>query len=359
MDDYTLLMQRTARCETIADVLTLLEECRDSYQSWQSFLSGLLDNAGMSYGRFSAICGISKNTIKKWCTQGGCPRDRDAFLRVGFGASMAPEAVSSMLSRFGGYGGLNPRDPFDAICMFCLQKRCRGDLRYDYAAAEALYRRLLPDPRRGGAITATTTKLASRILSIDTVQEFEAFFQNYRADFCSRKTKLERYLREYLTMRRLEAGRDRGRIASLHSLQLPSEVEKQLSILKQHGIVPRRRSLIALGLHLNMTLEELDLLLQYAGMDPLCVRDRLECVLIYALQQLSLTHPELALGNATALLAITCDGATRQRCTALAQEYWQASYQCEEEDIQSVAQYVRLVLEQMELEEAESLLPLL
>ena len=351
--------QEADRCESVSEVLALLDESGEAAAGWQTFITEVLDGTGLSYSRFAALCGISRNTLKKWCTQGGAPKSRDTLVKIGFGAAMEPAAVSSMLSRYGGYCGLNPRDPFDAVCIFCLHCRCAGDSRFDYGAAEALYRRLLPETDSCGTITSTTTVLMARILTINTEEEFTRFFQEYGADLCSRKLKLERYLDEFLTIRRLEAGRDDGKATSLHGLQLPEAVEKQISILKCHGVVPRRKNLIALGLHLGMTLEELDLLLEYAGMERLWARDRLEAVLIYALQHLALTHPELALGNATALLAITCDAATRRRCSDLAQEYWNACYRSEEEDIQGVAQYVRQILSQLELEEAADLLQLL
>ena len=120
----------------------------------------------------------------------------------------------------------------------------------------------------------------AHLSAVDTEAGFAAFLRTFGPELTGRKQKLERYLEEYITVHRLEAGRDGG--GSLHSLGLPPWAEKQLSMLRRHGIVPRRRSLIALGLHLNMTLEELDVLLRYAGMDPLRVRDRLECGLIYA-----------------------------------------------------------------------------
>ena len=337
-----------SRCETVADVLMLLEEDCSGEDTWQTFFTGVLDATGLSYGRFAARCGLSKNTVKRWSLQGGAPKSRDTYLKVGFGAAMTPETVSAMLSRYGGYCGLNPRDPFDACCIFCLRKQ---------AAAEALHRDVTAEEPMEGPSTMTTTTLMSHLTTVDTEREFQLFLQEFGPELTGRKQKLERYLEEYLTAYRLAASREGG--GSLHSLGLPAQVEKQLSLLKCHGIVPRRRNLTALGLHLNMTLEELDVLLQYAGMDPLRPRDQLECVLIYALQQLALTHPELALGNATALLAVTRDAATRRRCTELAQEYWQAGYRSEGEDVESVAAYVRCVLEQLDLEEAEELLRLL
>lgn len=345
------------RCETVADVLALLGEPEGWNAPWQDFFAALLDGSGLSYSRFAAQSGLSRNTIKAWRLGTGAPRSRDSFLKVGFGASMTPEAVSGMLSRYGGYCGLNPRDPFDAACIFCLRRRAGAGIDYRYADAAALYRRLLPEPPPADRSALSTTKLSAHLAAIDTEAAFAGFIQAYGTELCARKLKLERFLGDFLTMRRLEAARDGG--GSLHSLQLPARVEKQLSALKRHGIVPRRRDLIALGLHLGMTLTEADAMLEYAGMEPLSVRDRLEAVVIYALQQLALTHPELALGNATGLLAVTRDAGTRRRCAQLAQEYWQNGYRSGPDDVESVARYVRAILERLELEEADALLPLL
>ena len=83
-----------SRCETVADVLMLLEEDCSGEDTWQTFFTGVLDATGLSYGRFAARCGLSKNTVKRWSLQGGAPKSRDTYLKVGFGAAMTPEAVS-------------------------------------------------------------------------------------------------------------------------------------------------------------------------------------------------------------------------------------------------------------------------
>ena len=54
--------------------------------------------------------------------------------------------------------------------------------------------------------------------------------------------------------------------------------------------------------------------------------------------------------------------ATRRRAAAAPswrRPHWQAGYQSEPEDVESVAGYVRHILEQLELEEADELLTLL
>ncbi len=210
-----------SRCETVADVLVLLEEDCSGEDTWQTFFTGVLDATGLSYGRFAARCGLSKNTVKRWSLQGGAPKSRDTYLKVGFGAAMTPEAVSAMLSRYGGYCGLNPRDSFDACCIFCLRKQAAGERGYDYAAAEDLYRNVTAEEPMEGPSTMTTTTLMSHLATVDTEREFQSFLQEFGPELTGRKQKLERYLEEYLTAYRLAAvAHDIGAVVpelSLHS----------------------------------------------------------------------------------------------------------------------------------------------
>ena len=63
-----------SRCETVTDVVVLLEEDCAGEDAWQTFFTGVLDATGLSYGRFAARCGLSKNTVKRWSLQGGAPK---------------------------------------------------------------------------------------------------------------------------------------------------------------------------------------------------------------------------------------------------------------------------------------------
>ena len=132
-----------------------------------------------------------------------------------------------------------------------------------------------------------------------------------------------------------------------------------ISSLKHRGIVPKRRHLIALGLRLEMTMPEMNTMLGYAGMEGLYARDKLECVLIYALQNLELLHPEVRLGNALQLMQITKNKEIRTQCSQIVEEYMERCYQGENGDWTEVAEYVCRILEELKLPEAEEMLTLL
>lgn len=55
-----------SQCETVAEVAALLADREGGDGGWQAYLTELLDRTGLSYGRFAARCGLSKNTVRRW-----------------------------------------------------------------------------------------------------------------------------------------------------------------------------------------------------------------------------------------------------------------------------------------------------
>lgn len=359
----TVTFERDAeRCETTAELRALLLRCGEQYIDWKGYINRLLDESGLSYAAFAARCGVSKNTLKKWCIEGGAPRCRDTYIKIGFGLKMDRQALDHMLIRYGGYPALYPKDLFDAVCIFALSKQgAAGE--YGFAFVQQLYERCLPEELRAGRDEEKTTAVLSRLLAVDTEAEFMRFAAKNPAFFHGRHEKLWQYLDDFARLRAQELSRGEQRCASLHALArqmgYPPDFEKMMSVLKLHGTVPRRERLIAAGLHLGMTLAELNHMLSLAGMERLYAKNKLECAIIYALQRLCLLHPELALSNAMQLMNVTREEHTRKECIALVEEYMAANYQSADEDWGEVKDYVRRVLAHLELGEAEELLSLL
>lgn len=358
-----LIEQEAGRCEDSEDLREILAQYDAHYLSWQSCINRLLDESGLSYNRFAEKCGISKNTLKKWCVEGGAPRCRNTFLKIGFGLGMEQGQIDRLLVRYGGYHGLYPKDLFDAVCIYVLKKRADGDERYSYAYAEALYERCLSEGPVEDADYLSTALVREQILGIDTEEDFVAFAEANSGLLSGKREKLNAYLRDFIALHQNEMARIAGTKVSLHAaasyMGLPPRFEKILSNLTRHGRVPRREQLIALGLHLEMTPAELDRLLVLADMEGLCAKNRLECILIYALQSLCLLHPELPFSNATQLLAVTKDPEIRRQCRETVEEYTSRAYLCDQREAEAVSDYVRGILEEMDVEEATELLRLL
>lgn len=357
--ETSVLRDGAERCEDLSDIRALLRQYEDDYVSWQRYATRLVDESGLSYGRLAERCGISKNTIKKWCTQGGSPRCRNTFLKLGFGLHMNSEEVDTLLARYGGYHKLYARDLFDAACIFLLD-RPRA---YTYADAQALYLRCAAQAAPQTAAPLATEYLRRSIADASDEEALLAFVRAHAEEFRASRDRLTAYLRAFLTARIQEGALCGDDPRSIHAYfaacGIPARYEKLLSELFRHGEVPRREQLIALGLYLEMTPEELDEMLPLAGMEPLCAKNRLECVILFALRQLCLCHPELPMSNAMQLLTVTRDEAVAARCRQTVAEYSANVYHCAPDDACGVADYVRGILGALDLGEAGELFELL
>ena len=353
----TAVIARAAEtCEDTEDVRAMLRLYDGYYVSWQKHLVRLLDESGLSYAKFAERCALSKNTVKKWCTQGGAPRSRSTCLKIAFGLDMDAAETSRLLVRYGGYHGLYAKDLFDACCIFLLDRKTRA--RYDDAVR--LFNRCAQDTPAPTADPLSTVVAREQIAEAQTERDFVAFTRQYGAALARRNEKLSVYLRDLLTARiRTGVGDAESVHAYFSDNCIPARYEKLVSQICTHGLTPRRETLLALGIHLELTPEELSELLRRAGMEGLCAKNRLECVILYALRQLCLLHPELPLSNAMQLLAVTQDEQTAGACRSIVQEYTETQYHCAADDAVSVADEVRRLLAALDLEEAGELLALL
>mgnify|MGYP003816006717 CR=1 FL=1 len=349
------LRDEAERAEDAEDLRALLRRYEQLYTNWQREFSRLLDESGLSYARLSECSGISRNTLRHWCVSGGAPRCRSSFIRLGFGFSMTPEQTSLLLTRYGGYPGLYPRELFDAACIYQLS---RGGRRYDDALAlcdRCAGQTQTPGPPEG------TTRAAQALRRMTADREFEAFALSHADLFRDPHEKL----REFLRVRLLACGCDpvSGKSLPVHSLFAQEGIsvryEKDVSLLMTRGVVPRRERLIALGVRLGLLPNELDELLHLAGMEPLCAKNRVECILIYVLQQLALCHPELEMDSAARLLLVSPEPAVRAQCRALIGQYTAAAYHSEPDEADAALDLMRGLLASLAPDEAGELLELL
>lgn len=375
----TIIIEREAGCcQDGSDLQQLLLEYEASYFDWQEYINRIVTESGLSYPQLAKRCRISKNTLRSWCLQGGRPRSRETLIKLGFGLDMTLSEVNRLLFYGGRFHRLYPKDLQDAACIFVLLQRQRygGDRSFDYDMAMQLFceaaQYRLPEKqasvpqveKRAQSDAEEETQTAmERLLSLQTQQEFQEFIAEVSSGIAVSHKRLLEYLSDFIGMRLLELARQEGKPVSWHQLasmwDASGEFEKMISSLKHRGIVPKRRHLIALGLRLEMTMPEMNTMLGYAGMEGLYARDKLECVLIYALQNLELLHPEVRLGNALQLMQITKNKEIRTQCSQIVEEYMERCYQGENGDWTEVAEYVCRILEELKLPEAEEMLTLL
>jgi len=75
-----------------------------------------------------------------------------------------------------------------------------------------------------------------------------------------------------------------------------------------------------LKIHLNMTLEQLNKM-KYAYMEPLCAQDKIECAVIYAVENAHLNNPSYAFENAIYLKNYCQSKEIQRQCIDIIRNY--------------------------------------
>lgn len=320
----TMLYKELSECKQDEELLLYLKNYEKFQINWKNYIMKQLMITGLSYKKFGDICGFSKNTIKSWCEEGVIPRNREHYIKLGFGLGMSEQEVNHLLTTYGGYQALYPKDIYDAICIYLLKKRREnmGDARYEYGTLKLWYKqyaqycgehRVNPHSYR----EIKTYNLHRELLAKEDETEFFAYIESHRDVFCNVYSKLVTFMENCIQIRRNECEKYTEHKMSVHQLfcqkNLEGSFEVAFSKLKRHGIVPKRQQLIRFGIAMNMTRNEIDYMLSLANMKPLCVRNRVECVLLYLLQQFEEKYPDVALENAFKMERITSNPEVRNR----------------------------------------------
>ena len=143
---------------------------------------------------------------------------------------------------------------------------------------------------------------------------------------------------------------------SYHSLvkdeNLDKGFEKMISNLKNWGEVPNRNRLIALGVKLNMTGPEINQLLNYANMEKLCPKDKIECIILYVLANIDIANPYYQINHMSIATQYTENPEMKNKCERLLMEL--TGLRESEEIREDVEFYIKDALESLDMEDEEN-----
>ena len=102
-----------------------------------------------------------------------------------------------------------------------------------------------------------------------------------------------------------------------------------ISKLRCYGTVPSRVSLIALGIHFGMSGDDISTMLSLAGMEPLCAKDKLESIVIFAVEYITIRNPGIEFSNALLLKQYTQNPEMKAKCEILLNQFEMTDYHFE------------------------------
>lgn len=326
-----------SKCEDIDDIHMLMDKYSDYFVSWKNFINYMLDSSGCTYTEFAELCGMSRNTIISWCEKGQIPRSRKQFIQIGFAVRMNLNEMNGFLQRYGKYPKLNPKSIDDAVTIFALsnglnfQQSVGLKRHFSSVLCDILNRR-----RHGSGDylrCLATEQFESELLSVSTIMEFEAFVEQNVEAFADCYTKLLDFIDSYVAINTTNAD---GKCGTLNSflgecINDPATVASfntMISKLRRYGTIPSRISLIALGIHMRMTADDINTMLNLSGMERLCSRDKLESLIIFAAENAVIQNPGIELSNALMLRQFTKNPEIKSKCDKIIEQYDMTDYLC-------------------------------
>lgn len=314
----TMLYENILGCDNQEDFRgEILGALRNQRLMWKEKIAAIIEEKQYNLSSFAALCGVSRVAVKKWC-DGALPQSRELFIRIGFAAGYSLDEMNRFLTRFGQFPALYSKALEDSVYIFVLNSE---KIPHTYAACENILNRIRLSMQGGeeGEACSDTVQMLTDLMSMETEQELMAFVRENSHAYKRAYEKFYSYVKTFV----LENSKDpvSGKPCSLNSLAnfqgWSSSLRKCVAAIYHGDYFPIRRKVIALGIYLNMNLNQINTCLKLANMDGLYARNPLEGAIIYALEDARLND------------MIFCDGSVELR-----------DYVCE-------------ILEKLEIPEAE------
>lgn len=359
-------------CEDLEEMLNEAQNILQQHDNWKSFFYDELERKRLSINKFARVCGVSYNTVKKW-TEGTLPKSRNNFIKIGLGLRYQVREINHMLNRYGKYSSLYPKSWEDAICIFTINAYLDDvsvNLVKKYEELVLKYQMFFvttKDVSNPGEKMLGTATLTNELGNMKNEQVFDEFMKNHTISFADSYGKLVKFIDDFIA-----AVDDRKELQIIGSNTATTKnvfwedqdvaassvykrnkrfkviCDTQLSRLRRHRELPTRKNLIILGIYLDMGLEEVNILLSLANMEPLCPKDTVECFLIYTLMTVDVYRPEYMVEHAVKLRK-TGNKEWKEYCDDFL-KYYESGYDTNDYDAkidavgESVADYVSSVL---------------
>lgn len=358
------LYQALTKCENIDDMQLFLDRHSTYFTDWKAFINYLLDSGGYSYTQFARLCGISRNTIISWCENGKIPRSREQFIRIGFAVNMSLDDINDFLQRYGKYPKLNGKNIEDAVTIFSLCNHLNFEqcveLKNHFVS---ILEHVLNERKYNKEYTYfSTNQIESELLSLKSLLDFEIFVNKNAKVFTNCYVNLSDFIDSYIALNTIGVSETPCTLnaflqETMDDPALIAGFNTMLSKLRCHGTIPSRIRLIALGIHLRMTTDDINTMLNFAGMESLCAKDKLESIILFATECVIIQNPDIEFSNALILKQYTKNTKLREKCVSIINNFEIANYRSDSDT--DLFEYITNVLFNIDSDIADDLLYLL
>lgn len=318
----TEMYYKVINCEEVDELKEILNAYSPYYSKWRDYINNIMLSRGLSYEKLGKKCGFSKNTIKSWIKNNKVPKSRESFIKLGMGLRFNLQEINYMLQRYGKYPRLYSKSLEDAICIYVISHYPKEERinPYEYCTTlKGKFLDILKTKNRRKYLANSqneTFEVEEKLVSLKNENELVSFIRENEVEYINSYYKLVDYIEAYIKAENFGG--------SYHSLvkaeNLDKGFEKMISNLKNWGEVPNRQRLIALGIKLNMSYVEINQLLDYANMEKLCPKDKIECIILYVLSNIDISNPEYQTNHMSLVTSYSNNPQIKEQCSHLLKE---------------------------------------
>ena len=290
--DTVGLRDKAAKSEDIKDIKEVLKMLQEERPFWREQINRIITENHYTKTVFAELCGVSRPAVLKWCN-GSIPSSRDDFIRIGFAAHYNLDEMNRFLQRYGKYPALYPKSLEDSVYIFVLNSDVYP---HTYSFCEKTIKRIQERIAEKDTDTAqpyATEILREGMMSLTSIEQLEMFIEENTASYKSAYEKFYSQVIAILMANAALAGMTYADKLSVNGLAesqgWTSSMKQCISGIRNKTWFPLRRKVIALGIHLNLTVDQIDNLLQCAQMEPLCAKNPVECAIIFAVTDAEMT----------------------------------------------------------------------
>jgi len=291
--DTRILQERLSHCDELEMFKeTFLPVLKHESESWQEKVREIIAQNGYTKTELASLCGVSRTAVAKWCA-GSLPSSRDDFIRIGFAAHYDLEEMNFFLQRYGKYPALYAKSLEDNVYIFVLNSNtfphthefCKKILSNIKSFMNSMKR-----GKSGRGIEVNTVQLSDELLQLESMEQLIVFVAENASAYQEAYAKFYAYVKAFILANNIDP--ITNSVYSTESLartqNWSSSMRQCVSAIRQKKWFPLRRKVIALGLHLNMTTEQINEMLQLAQMEALCPKNLVESAIIFAVDDADL-----------------------------------------------------------------------
>ena len=283
-----IFRQKVENCDNKEDLKKLLKNNEDSFVTWGTIFRELMQRCyNPPMYRVAQYCGVSEATAKTWKDK--IPTKREYIIAIGMFCKLNLSEINRLLKRYAKFSELYPKNPEDAIYIFLINNNRPFSEAKKY---QSLFVDIIQNKEKRklyGFSSKGTNYVRNELLQAHTEIEFESFMIENIDEFKGAYIKVAEYIDAYLKAR---GDVNINKLAKEQSEKVGRLYNNAYTKLKNYAIVPKRSVLLAMAINIGMPTEDIDQLLELAGMEKLCPKDRLECLVIYILEDLYINEPD-------------------------------------------------------------------